>query len=48
MSEKTIQPNKLSIELLKLISGQTTDGARAFSGEVETGSPQKMRPLKDN
>ena len=22
--------------------------ARAFSGEVETGSPQKMRPLKDN
>jgi hypothetical protein len=22
--------------------------ARAFSGEVGTGSPQKMRPLKDN
>jgi len=29
-------------------SKRRSPASRAFSGEVETGSPQKMRPLKDN
>jgi hypothetical protein len=29
-----------------MATGWSLDGAKAFSGEVDTGSPQKMRPMQ--